>query len=166
MTGIIMDGITYDVRVVYGSLARSFALIEGTNAGTSLTNASIRDLVGTAYTYSLQVEPNPANVAAYDAFFAAISAPIDAHIFCWKVPRSSIETTNSPLLAQSIFMRIPYPPMHPRLLKSRSFAQGRGSRAKKRLTILSLFRVSAPTKWGIPCGISTFVHRSAHSAAA
>ncbi len=79
MTGIIMDGITYDVRVVYGSLTRSFALIEGTNAGTSLTNASIRDLVGTAYTYSLQVEPNPANVAAYDAFFAAISAPIDAH---------------------------------------------------------------------------------------
>ena len=79
MTGIIMDGITYDVRVVYGSLQRSFALIEGTNAGTSLSHASIRDLVGTAYTYSLQVEPNPTNVAAYDAFFAAISAPIDAH---------------------------------------------------------------------------------------
>ncbi len=79
MRGIKIDGETYDVRIVYETLSRSFEIIEGSNAGTSLSYRSIRDIQGTGYTYSMQVEPNPANPAAYDAFYEKISEPVEYH---------------------------------------------------------------------------------------
>lgn len=79
MDGITMDGIFYDVRVKYDTLDRAFRLTEGVNAGDMLSGRHERDLVGTYYDYSLQVEPNPKNRAAYDAFYQAISTPQDTH---------------------------------------------------------------------------------------
>lgn len=79
MDGITMDGIFYDVRVKYDTLDRAFRLTEGVNAGDMLSGRHERDLVGTYYDYALQVEPNPKNRAAYDAFYQAISAPQDTH---------------------------------------------------------------------------------------
>jgi hypothetical protein len=79
MDGITMDGISYDVRVKYDTLDRAFRLTEGVNAGDMLSGRHERDLVGTYYDYSLQVEPNPQNRAAYDSFYQAISAPQDIH---------------------------------------------------------------------------------------
>lgn len=77
--GIKIDGIAYDVRVRYDTLARTFKLIEGRHAGTSLRYKKIRDLQGTAYEYQFEVEPNPNNILAYDAFYEIISAPVDSH---------------------------------------------------------------------------------------
>lgn len=79
MQTLTMDGVTYRLRTVYLSRKRSFALLEGDNAGQSLAWRRIRDLRGTGYTYTLQVEPDPAYPEDYDAFFAAISAPVDYH---------------------------------------------------------------------------------------
>lgn len=76
---LTIDGRDYDVRVVYGSLERTFEILEGPNAGTSLNATRIRDIIGTAVSYSLTVEPNPANVADYDAFYEAISSPTESH---------------------------------------------------------------------------------------
>ena len=77
--GIRMDGIDYDVRVVYNTLVRSFELIEGENAATMLSGRYERDLIGTGYSFSMGIEPNPLNRAAYDAFYEAISAPTPTH---------------------------------------------------------------------------------------
>ena len=80
--GIVVDGISYDVRVRYESLQRTFKLVEGRHAGTSLRYKKIRDLQGTAYEYQFEVEPNPTNITGtygYDAFYEAISAPVDSH---------------------------------------------------------------------------------------
>ena len=77
--GIIMDGRTYRVRVAFGSRKRSFSLISGKNAGESLNHRRIRDLLGSGYSYQLQVEPNPSYPADYDDFYHAISAPVDYH---------------------------------------------------------------------------------------
>lgn len=79
METITMDGVTYRVRSVYLSRRRSFALIEGRNAGESLSDRRIRDLRGTGYSYTMQVEPDPAYPEDYDAFFEAVSAPVDYH---------------------------------------------------------------------------------------
>ena len=79
MNGIILDGIEYDVRVKYESLIRSFSLLEGTNKGTTITQRQIRDLIGTGYSYSMNVEPNPNNWDDYYNFFDAISTPVDYH---------------------------------------------------------------------------------------
>ena len=38
-----------------------------------------RDLVGTYYDYSMTVEPEPGSEADYDAFYEAISAPVQSH---------------------------------------------------------------------------------------
>lgn len=79
MDGITMDNVKYRVRVSYQSLQRAFQLLSGENAGTMKTGRENRDLIGTAYSYALRVEPDPAYPADYDAFYEAISAPVESH---------------------------------------------------------------------------------------
>ena len=76
---LIMDGVTYRVRLPYPGMTRSFSLVEGQNKGVAISQRKIRDLKGTGYTYTLAVEPDPRYPADYDAFFVAISAPVDTH---------------------------------------------------------------------------------------
>lgn len=79
MAGITMDGKTYRVRIVHDTLARSFELRSGSNAGYMVSGRHERDLLGTGYTYTLEVEPDPAYPEDYDEFFYALSAPVDCH---------------------------------------------------------------------------------------
>lgn len=85
-----MDGTTYRVRIVYDTLIRSFELLEGVNAGEMLSGRHERDLLGTGYTYQMQVEPDPRYPTDYDAFFEAISAPVDSHIIIMPYGQSTI----------------------------------------------------------------------------
>lgn len=79
MYTIVMDGVTYRLRVRYRTISRSFRLDEGDNAGTMLSGLYRRDLYGTYYDYSMEVEPDPAYPEDYDSFYEAISAPVDSH---------------------------------------------------------------------------------------
>jgi hypothetical protein len=85
-----MDGTTYRVRIVYDTLIRSFELLEGVNAGEMLSGRHERDLLGTGYTYEMQVEPDPRYPTDYDAFFEAISAPVDSHTIIMPYGQSTI----------------------------------------------------------------------------
>ena len=76
---IIMDGITYNLRVVAGSLQEAFEIIEGPNSGTLLSGEAARDIVGTVYNHSLSVEPDPRYYEDYTAFYMAISSPAPSH---------------------------------------------------------------------------------------
>lgn len=90
MAGITMDGTLYRVRVKYQSLERSFRLLSGENAGAMKTGREERDLLGTAYSYEMQVEPDPAYPADYDAFYEAISAPVESHTITLPYGQSTI----------------------------------------------------------------------------
>ena len=80
MMYVVMDGVEYKVRVRADSpLTESFELRDGPNAMTMLDGSERRDLLGTYYSHTLYVEPDPAHPEAYDDFFQAISAPVDAH---------------------------------------------------------------------------------------
>ena len=79
MNGILMDGTTYKVRVVYNSLVRSVELRSGENEDYMISGRHERDLLGTGYAYQLAVEPDPAHPEAYDAFYEAISSPVPSH---------------------------------------------------------------------------------------
>lgn len=79
MTGIQMDGVHYRVRVVYDTLQESARLPDGPNAGDMLSGRYERDLVGTYYDHQMDVEPDPRYPGDYDAFFAAITAPVATH---------------------------------------------------------------------------------------
>lgn len=85
-----MDGTTYRVRIVYDTLVRSFELLEGVNAGEMLSGRHERDLLGTGYIYQMQVEPDPRYPTDYDAFFEAISAPVDSHTIIMPYGQSTI----------------------------------------------------------------------------
>lgn len=76
---IVMDGTTYNLRVQYETIGRSFRLEDGENAGKMISGLYERDLVGTYYDYSMTVEPEPGSEADYDAFYEVISAPVQSH---------------------------------------------------------------------------------------
>ena len=79
MNGILMDGTTYNVRVVYNSLVRSFGLRSGENEDYMISGRHERDLLGTGYAYQMAVEPDPEHPEDYDAFYHAISDPVPSH---------------------------------------------------------------------------------------
>lgn len=74
-----MDGTLYHVRTKYPTLTRSFEIIEGQNSGTALSGLEIRDIIGTGYSYQLEVERDPQYPTDYDNFFNAISSPVSSH---------------------------------------------------------------------------------------
>ena len=80
MTSILsLDGKAYpNLHVV--SLKRSFSVLDGDNAGRVMTGAMTRDIIGTYYNYSLEIDPVSSNLAEYDEFYEAISAPVDSHV--------------------------------------------------------------------------------------
>lgn len=80
MEAIKLDGIAYRVKIEFGSLVLSFAISEGKNSGTSLTNRLIRDILGTSYEYAMKIEPDVRYPDDFDAFFDAISAPVNSHM--------------------------------------------------------------------------------------
>ncbi|MBR5286438.1 MAG: hypothetical protein IKU30_06010 [Clostridia bacterium] len=76
---ITMDGVTYStIHVV--SLKRNFTVLDGENAGRVQSGGMLRDVIGTFYNYSMEIDPDAASRADYDAFFEAISAPVDSHV--------------------------------------------------------------------------------------
>lgn len=85
-----MDGTTYHVRIVYDTLVRAFELMEGVNAGEMISGRHERDLLGTGYTYQMQVEPDPRYPQDYDAFFHAISAPVNSHTIVMPYGQTTI----------------------------------------------------------------------------
>lgn len=80
MTSILsLDGKEYpNLHVV--SLKRSFSVLDGDNAGRVMTGAMTRDIIGTYYNYSMEIDPVSSDLAEYDEFYEAISAPVDSHV--------------------------------------------------------------------------------------
>lgn len=88
--GITVDGIFYSVHVVYDTIQRSFDIIEGFNSGRMLTGRQTRDVLGTGYSYALNIEPDPANREDYDALYEVLSAPQASHMITLPYGQSSI----------------------------------------------------------------------------
>lgn len=76
---IKIDGVTYDgIRVL--TVKRSFTVTDGENAGRLATSGRmVRDIIGTFYNYEFTVDPKNASPETYDAFYQAITAPVDDH---------------------------------------------------------------------------------------
>lgn len=87
---IVMDGTTYRLRVKFETLGRSFRVEDGDNAGDMLSGLYKRDVIGTYYDYSMEVEPDPQYPGDYDSFFEAITAPVDSHSLTLPYGQSTI----------------------------------------------------------------------------
>lgn len=84
-----IDGTSYSkIHVV--SLKRSFAVLDGENAGRTMDGAMQRDIIGTYYNYSLEVDPYDSDPAEYDALYEALSAPVDSHAVSFPYGSSAL----------------------------------------------------------------------------
>ena len=73
-----VDGEKYSkIHVV--SLKRSFSILDGENAGRTMDGAMQRDIIGTYYNYSLEIDPCDSDPEEYDSFWETISAPVNSH---------------------------------------------------------------------------------------
>ena len=80
---IILDGVTYSTLHVV-SMKRSFSVLDAENAGRMSNGQMQRDIIGTYYNYSVEIDADAASRSDYDTFFEAISAPVDSHTL--KIP--------------------------------------------------------------------------------
>ena len=71
----LMDGKAYNVEVEKDSLERGFAVTDTEQSGRVLDYSMHRDIIGTFYNYSMKIYPRTDDLAAYDAFYDAISDP-------------------------------------------------------------------------------------------
>lgn len=90
-TPVVMDGIIYKVRIKADpALEESFRIEDGENAGSMLSGRERRDVIGTYYDHTLSVEPVPGEYQDYEAFYLAISAPVDSHTITMPHGQSTI----------------------------------------------------------------------------
>lgn len=72
-----LDGTEYNVIVT--SLQRKASVLDGDNAGRTLSGRMERDIIGTYYNYTMQVDTKGLAVEDYDALYEVLSAPVDFH---------------------------------------------------------------------------------------
>lgn len=61
------------------SLKRNFQVADGENVGRVLDGGIVRDIIGTYYNYTLELDSSEASLEEYDALYEVLSAPEDSH---------------------------------------------------------------------------------------
>ena len=74
----LLDGVAYNVHV--SKLTRKFSVQDSNKTGRTQSGDMYRDVIGTFYNFSMTVEQRGDDVAAMDAFWEAISQPVDSHV--------------------------------------------------------------------------------------
>lgn len=73
-----VDGVGYpSVNVI--SLERTFAVMDGENAGRTMDGAMRRDIIGTYYNYNMELTSDYSDLSEYDKLYEVLSAPVDSH---------------------------------------------------------------------------------------
>lgn len=86
---ITLDGVTYSTLHVM-KLTRNFSVLDGPNAGRMMDGSMTRDIIGTFYNYSVEIDPDAASRSDYDSFYEAISAPVDSHTLVVPYAQSTL----------------------------------------------------------------------------
>lgn len=76
---IVIDN-TYFYNIHFTSIKRSFEVLDGENAGRVMSGEMERDIIGTYYNYSVEVDADEATAWEYDYFWQLISQPKDYHV--------------------------------------------------------------------------------------
>lgn len=84
-----IDGVSYPGVLVMG-LQRSFSVLDGENAGRVKAGRMVRDIIGTYYNYSMELDTSEASLAEYDALYEVLSAPEDSHMLIVPYAQSTL----------------------------------------------------------------------------
>lgn len=88
MKPFVLDGVDYNVHVT--KLTRKFSVLDTEKSGRTMTGEMYRDPVGTFYNYSMTVSPSGADPKAIDAFWEAISQPVESHVCVFPYGQTTI----------------------------------------------------------------------------
>lgn len=77
---VLIDGRDYGLTVPKDGIKRKFEIVDTDRAGRLVTGEMLRDVVGTYYNYTVSFMTNKTTRQSYDAFYEAISAPVDYHM--------------------------------------------------------------------------------------
>lgn len=86
-----IDGKDYKVFVKFPTIVNSFEIREGDNSAFAQNGREIRDIIGTAYNYEMEIEPNEVFPEDYDELFDALSAPVASHRVSLPFGQSTLE---------------------------------------------------------------------------
>lgn len=88
MSVFTIDGNTYDVEIV--SLKRKFSVLDGDKAGRASDGSMMRNIIGTYYNYSMQLNTDRLSRSQYDELYEILSAPQDSHTVILPYGRGTI----------------------------------------------------------------------------
>lgn len=72
-----IDGV--DLRVNVINLKRGFSVTDTEHSGRVKSGEMHRDIIGTFYNYTVEIEPNPSYLGDYDTFYEIVSSPAAFH---------------------------------------------------------------------------------------
>ena len=84
MSPFTLDGVSYNVFVPEDGIKRSGQVLDGDNAKRSQNGHMIRDIIGTYYNYTIDLDTSQTDVEEYDKLYEVLTAPVDYHTL--KVP--------------------------------------------------------------------------------
>ena len=84
-----IDGV--NLRLWVKSLKRSFAVADSENSGRLQSYRMHRDIIGTFYNYTLEIDADRSNPADYDTFYEIISAPVESHNMVFPYAQHTLE---------------------------------------------------------------------------
>ena len=88
MSVFTIDGNTYDVEII--SLKRKFSVLDGDKAGRASDGSMMRNIIGTYYNYSMQLNTDRLSRSQYDELYEILSAPQDSHTVILPYGRGTI----------------------------------------------------------------------------
>ncbi len=85
-----IDGVEYPTILV-DSIKRKFSVLDGENAGRVKTGEMQRDIIGTYYNYTIDLDTSEASITEYDSLYEVLSVPQDKHSI--RVPYGQTDLT-------------------------------------------------------------------------
>ncbi len=80
MSSFKVDGIEF-TKAVVDKPKRSFQILDGENAGRQILTAKMeRDVLGTFYNYSMNIDSRFMTKDEYDTLYEILSSPVDSHV--------------------------------------------------------------------------------------
>ena len=79
MAAFTVDGVSYQVFVPEDGIKRSGQVLDGSNVGRTPLGAMIRDIIGTYYNYTIQMDASTLRPEEYDTLYEVLSAPVSSH---------------------------------------------------------------------------------------
>lgn len=84
-----IDGVELRVNVI--KLERGFSVTDTDNSGRLQNYKMHRDIAGTFYNYTLEVEPSHDFRQDYDTFYEIVSAPVESHLLVFPYGQKTME---------------------------------------------------------------------------